>query len=317
MPDRAVRDSAKGTTVPDLASLLDSWLLHLRAERKSPQTVKVYADGVRAFLRWASPIGDKDQTPTTVGVALDRPTVNAFVTHLLDNGAEPATARSRHLSVRRFSAWLYEEGEIPTDELVGSKPPKLDVKVVPVLTEEQITALLKACKGTDLRDRRDEAIVRLMLETGARAGEVIAMTLDDVDLVRGSAVVRRGKGGKGRRVPFGPQTGRSIDRYLRMRRSHSAASAPALWLGERGKNFGYDALHNTLKWRAQLAGLSGFHPHVLRHTAASRWLAAGGSEGGLMAVAGWSRRDMIDRYTKHTSEARAADEARRLNLGDL
>jgi hypothetical protein len=36
-----------------------------------------------------------------------------------------------------------------------------------------------------------------------------------------------------------------------------------------------------------------------------------------MAVAAWSRRDMIDRYTRATSEARAADEARRLGLGDL
>lgn len=61
----------------------------------------------------------------------------------------------------------------------------------------------------------------------------------------------------------------------------------------------------------------GFHPHVLRHTAASRWLAAGGTEGGLMAVAGWSRRDMIDRYTKATAEQRAADEARGLRLGEL
>jgi len=56
---------------------------------------------------------------------------------------------------------------------------------------------------------------------------------------------------------------------------------------------------------------------VLRHTAASRWPAAGGSEGGLMAVAGWTRRDMIDRYTAATARERAADEARSLNLGDL
>ena len=66
-----------------------------------------------------------------------------------------------------------------------------------------------------------------------------------------------------------------------------------------------------------MAGLNGFHPHLLRHTAASRWLAAGGSEGGLMAVAGWSTRDMIDRYTRATAAERAAAEARGLNLGDL
>jgi site-specific recombinase XerD len=289
--------------------LLDSWLLHLRAERKSPKTVKVYGDGVRRFLVWCKDSGHEP--------FLDRPTMAAFLTDLLDNGAEPATARSRHLSVKRFSAWLAEEEEIPSDELFGSKPPKLDVKVVPVLTEDEITRLLKACAGKDFREIRDTAIIRLMIETGARAGEVIAMTLDDIDLTRGSAVVRRGKGGKGRRIPIGPQTGRAVDRYLRARRSHRLAGTAALWLGDRGKAFGYDGLHKTLKWRAQLAGISGFQPHVLRHTAASRWLAAGGSEGGLMAVAGWSRRDMIDRYAKHTSEARAAEEARRLQLGDI
>jgi integrase/recombinase XerD len=45
--------------------------------------------------------------------------------------------------------------------------------------------LLKACEGKSLRDRRDEAVVRFMLETGARAGEVAAMIVDDVDIKRG------------------------------------------------------------------------------------------------------------------------------------
>ena len=38
--------------IGDAAGLLDSFLLHLRAERKSPQTVKTYGDGIRLFLRW-------------------------------------------------------------------------------------------------------------------------------------------------------------------------------------------------------------------------------------------------------------------------
>jgi hypothetical protein len=36
----------------DLADLLGSWQLHLRADRKSAQTVKSYGDGVRAYLKW-------------------------------------------------------------------------------------------------------------------------------------------------------------------------------------------------------------------------------------------------------------------------
>lgn len=294
---------------PDLAALLPSWELALRAERKSPQTVKSYGDGVRAYLRWCD---DSGQSP-----ALDRRLTQEFVAALLDGGAEPSTARSRQLGLRRFSAWLAEEGEIDADPLLGLKPPKLDQKVIESLTEDDLRRLIKACGGKEFRDRRDESIVRLMAETAMRAGEVCALTVADVDLGRGIVTVHRGKGGKGRISPFGPQTGRALDRYIRARRTHRLADSPALWLGDRGKELNYYGLHKALKTRAEIAGLTGFHPHLLRHTAASRWLAAGGSEGGLMAVAGWSTRDMIDRYTRATASERAAAEARGLGLGDL
>ncbi|MCV7005667.1 tyrosine-type recombinase/integrase [Mycobacterium gordonae] len=292
-----------------MVELLPSWELALRAERKSPQTIKSYGDGVRAFIRWCNEHGHSP--------ALDRDLVKGFVADLLEGGAEPATARARQLGVRRFSAWLEEEGEVDTDPLLGLKAPKLDAKVTESLTETELRQLIKACGGREFRDRRDEAIVRLMAETAMRAGEVCGLSVGDVDLNRGIVTVRRGKGGKGRIAPFGDQTARAIDRYLRARRTHRLADSDALWLGDRGKNLSYYGLHAALKYRAQVAGLAKFHPHLLRHTAASRWLAAGGSEGGLMAVAGWSTRDMIDRYTRATAAERAASEARGLNLGEL
>ena len=296
-------------TTANLPALLESWRLHLRAERKSPQTIKTYSDGVRLWLEWCA---RTEQVPV-----LDRRTVSAWTAHLLERGAEPATARLRQLALRRFSAWLAEEEEIDRDDLLGIRPPKLDAKVVPVLDDDELARLIKACAGKEFRDRRDEALVRLMVETGLRSEEVLGMTLPDTDLGKGEAIIRRGKGGKGRTVPFGPRTGSAIDRYVRLRRSHRLAGTPTLWLGDRGKEFGYHALRDTLKYRGGLAGLSeDFSPHKLRHTAASRWLDAGGSEGGLMAMAGWTRRDMLDRYVKATSERRAGDEARRLNLGD-
>jgi integrase/recombinase XerD len=310
MPTRPVTYLHPSTEPTGLATLLTSWELALRAERKSPQTIKSYGDGVRRFLTWCTSAGHSP--------VLDRPTVTAFVVAMLDDGAEPSTARSRQLALRRFSTWLADEAEIPADELLGLKPPRLDQKVIEPLSDEQLRALLAACTGTDpLRDRRDAALLRFMFETGCRAGEVAAMKLPDIDLLAGVAIVRRGKGGKGRSVPFGPQTTKALDRYIRSRRTHRLAATDALWLGNRGKSFSYDALHKTLAMRATVAGIAGFHPHRLRHTAAHRWLAAGGSEGGLMAVAGWTRPDMLLRYTKAQAEHRAADEARKLNLGDL
>lgn len=294
---------------PDLVMLMSSWRVGLRAERKSPATIKSYTEGVRLFLAWCESTG----APPT----LTKASVNGFTADLLDSGAQAATVRARQLGIRRFSAWLADEGEMPVDPLLGMKSPKLDQKIVEPLTDDQLRALIKACSRADFAGRRDEAIVRFMLETGARAGEVIALQRADVNTVQLTAVVRRGKGGKGRAVPFGPQTALAIDRYIRLRLQHRLADSPALWLGERGRGFSYSALHWVLAGRAEVAGIAGFHPHMLRHTAAHRWLAAGGSEGGLMAVAGWTRPDMLVRYTRARASDRAAAEARTLNLGDL
>ena len=293
----------------ELRALLDSWLLRLRAERKADQTITSYRYGVEQFLDHCRTAG--------VEPRLDADTLAGFVNALLDAGKAPATAVLRQLAVRRFSAWLADEDEIDRDLLVAVKPPKVDTPVVDELSLDEVRALVDACRGKSFTCRRDEAIVRFMLETGARAGEVVGMNVADVELHAGVAVIRRGKGGKGRRVPFGPQTGAAVDRYLRLRRSHRRAQGLRLWLGARGLGFGYPALAKTLKGRANLAGVDPFHPHMLRHTFAGRWLEAGGSEQGLLVTAGWSRRDMIDRYSRQSSERRAAEEARRLGLGDI
>ncbi len=300
------------TQTLDLAALLPSWEISLQAERKSPNTIKAYGDSVRAYLRWAGA-----NTARARHLPLDRASVAAFIAHVLDHGAAAATANVRYRSLRRFSAWLAEEGELAANPLLGARPPKLDKKIVPKLSTDELRLLLKACDGKRLMDRRDEAIVRLAIEAMCRADELLAMTVDDVDLRRGLATITRGKGGKGRIVPFGPQTARAVDRYMRLRRAHVNAASAALWLGERGKGLAYSGLYISLRRRADRAGIARFHPHRLRHTGASRWLRAGGSEGGLMAIAGWSSRDMIGRYTEDTAAERAAEESRRLNLGDL
>jgi integrase len=118
-------------------------------------------------------------------------------------------------------------------------------------------------------------------------------------------------------VPFGPSTAAVIDRYIRARRFHKLAATDHLWLGEHGKPLQYPGLNRALAKRASDAGITRFHLHLLRHTAATEWLRAGGSEGGLMAIAGWRRREMLDRYVSHTAAERAIEESRGLGLGEL
>lgn len=294
----------------DLADLLESWMVALKAEKKAPATLKSYRAGVAAYLAWCEQQG----LPAVIG----RRQAATWIAAMLESGAEAATAMSRQLALKRFSAWLLYEEEQDTDPLVGVKPPKLAEKVLEPLTDAELLALFAACEGRDFIDRRDMAIARILAETGARAGEMIGMGFpDDINLAGGIVILRKTKSGKGRIAGIGPKTSQAVDRYLRIRRTHKLAALPDLWLGERGSPLRYSGLWEALGRRAKVAGIDRFHPHLLRHTSATRWLEAGGSEGGLMAQNGWSQRTMLDRYTRATASARAVEESRRLGLGDL
>ena len=192
----------------------------MRGVNRSRATVELYVGGVRVFLRWCA--------ASSVAPELTKDAVNAFITDLLDSGAQPATAVARQKALRQYSKWLAAEGECKDDPLLGLAGPQQMTKVTDALDDDQLRALVHACSGRGLLDRRDEAIMRLMAETGVRAGELLALHVDDIDLDRGSTVVRKAKGGKQRRVPFGPKTVAALDRYLRARRASPSAR---LWIG--------------------------------------------------------------------------------------
>lgn len=289
-----------------LASLLESWELRLRAEGKSEATVKAYRDGVKAYIRWrANPAQGQD-------LILSRDDLDAFAAGLFAQGRKGWTVTGRVRAVRLFSAWLAEKDEIERDQLAGAKAPKIDEEAIVPLTEAEYEALLRTCKGKDFHHVRDQAVIRLMHDTGARAGEVVGMKLGDVDPKAGTALIFRGKGGKGRRSGFGPQAAAAIDDYLRLRRKQPHARRPELWLGERQRSLGYAGLYITLKRRAERAGIGDFHPHRLRSTSAVEWLKAGGTVSGLMAQAGWSSADMLRRYIQASESDLAIAEARRI-----
>jgi site-specific recombinase XerD len=292
-----------------LDELLGSWVIHLRAERKSPRTIRIYSTQVRSFAGWLT---DRGIDPTVE--ALRSAHIKAFLADEADR-VESSTLVVRFKGLQQFAKWCVREGELDADPFAGMAVPKMTVKDVPVLSDDQLAALVKACQGTTFNDRRDEAVVRVMLETGCRIGEVAQLHVDDVDLTRGE-IRLHGKGDRYRVVAVGPATTRALDRYLRERRRHRYSASDALWLTQRGA-ISRDGVDHLLRIRAALAGLQGFHGHLLRHALAHRWLAAGGSELGLQKVAGWSSDAMLRRYASSTAEARARDEARRLDLGEL
>ena len=229
---------------------------------------------------------------------------------------EPATARLRLQALKLFARWLAAEEHLDADAILAVRAPKLDDKAVPDLSEDEVRRMLKACKGPTFRDKRDYAILLLLTETGLRASECLDLDVKDCDLLACSLLVRRGKGAKGRNVRFSAPTAAALDRYVRARRAAGNPAAGPLWVSTTSqRRLSYKGMTDSLKKRAETAGVKNFHVHRTRHTAAVRWLSRGGSETGLMAQPGWASRKMIDRYVRTAAEELASAEFDRLNMG--
>lgn len=302
---------AAHSTVPgELRELLASWRRHLRARRISPATISTYSTAVAQLARFL-----ERQGMPTAAVAITREHVEAFITDLLEHW-KPATAHNRYRGCHAFFRWLVEEGEVRDNPMERMKPPRLPEEPPPVLREAELRAILAACeRDRTFAGRRDEAVLRVFMDTGARRAEVLNLGLADVDLDQGLLRVT-GKGSRTRLVPIGAQTIRALDRYQRARGKHPHADLASLWIGKRGR-LTESGLAELVRDRGLQAGLPGrIHPHMFRHAYAHMMLAGGMQETDLMAVVGWQSRDMVARYAASTRAERAISAARALSPVD-
>lgn len=293
-----------------LTPLVPSFERSLKARRRSPKTIRAYTEAARLFAAHQDGAG-RSLDPREV----TRGDVEDFIATQLEEWS-PSTAATRYRCLQQFWKWIVEVDEADVSPMEKMSPPTIPEAPVPVIDEPELKMLFKACAGSGFENRRDLAILRLFLASGIRLGEMAGLTVDEVDLDQGAALVH-GKGDRARWVSFGDRTVEALDRYDLDRRRHRLAARPQLWLGPRGP-LTDSGIAQVLRRRAKQAGVTDLHPHRFRHTFAHRWLAAGGTEGDLQELAGWRSPQMLARYGASARSERARAAYKRIDVeGDL
>jgi site-specific recombinase XerD len=307
---QASTDVAHPIAPPDILANLADFEAHLRAGNRSPMTIRVYGQAVRELDSFLTDRG----MPRAVA-NIRREHVEAFIEDQLRR-LRPATAANRYRSLQQFFRWCVDEGEIGASPMAKMRPPTIPEEPPAILRDDQLDGLLKVTGGSSFEDRRDRAILSLLMDTGMRRAELTGLRLADVDLDehRNVATVM-GKGRRPRACPFGNNTAKDLRRYLRARKQRDDASSPWLWLGKRGR-LTENGVAQMLRRRGAEAGVGDLHPHLFRHLFAHQMLSAGMQEGDLMRLAGWKSRQMLSRYGASAADERARDAYREMSPRD-
>lgn len=282
-----------------VSDALDDYIDHLRAARRSAETLALYRRCVGRLDRWLTDTG----RPTTVVKVSKRDVVDWF--NELHDTLAPATVAIHYRHVRAFWNWLAKEAEISASPMATMSEPSVPDVPPQVIGADELRRILDGCKGTSFEDRRDLAILLVMLDTGARLGEMAGLQLDDFDRTYRTLTVT-GKGDKTRTVAVGDVVVDALNRYIRVRRAHRDVERPGMWLGKQGALTG-NGINQIVKRRARDAEVPGVHAHRFRHTFAHLWLEAGGREGDLMMLGGWTSPEMPRRYGRSAAAERARE----------
>lgn len=290
-----------------MSDAIRGFLMFKLAEGLRPATLALYRYHLNQFATWAEdPVIERvaaaDLTAFLAWLRTDYRPVRA-------NGDEgPLSSQSVYnawTALKSFWRWAALTMDMP-DPMAGRVPrPKVqNVEQVPFSAEE-VKRLLDAAQARRrgratsnkyfIHELRDRAILLMLLDTGIRAGELVALTVGSAHLPSGKIEIIDGKGGKSRIVWLGDHSRPALWRYLQERPNVDPA-VPLFLSGDGPMTRSW--LRKRLVHLGDQAGVTGVYPHRFRHTFAVQYLRNGGDVFTLQSLLGHSSLAMVQHYLR-------------------
>lgn len=279
-----------------LAELIDRYVRDVL-----PAKPKSASDQQRQLEWWKAEIGSyalADVTPALIAEYRDK--LARGITVLTKKPRNPATVNRylAALSVALTTA-VKEWGWLEDNPMRKVTKPKEARGRVRFLSDDERMRLLKACKESPSTYLYPAVI--LALSTGMRAGELMGLTWDDVNLNQGYAILHETKNGERRRVPIVGHALEQLKELSKVRRIDTNLLFPSRAASPQ------KPADLRAQWVAALkaAGIDDFRFHDLRHSTASYLAMNGASLAEIAEVLGHKTLAMVKRYA-HLSEGHTA-----------
>ncbi len=269
----------------ELTEIVTQFMTSRKAMSCTAKTLEYYRDELRWLIDYLTSQGVHNVTDIT------RDHIRAFLAAMAER-RRPGGVHIAFRVAKTFTRWVAAEYQL-TDwqPMRNVKPPRLGHMPLPPISLDHIRALLATCDES-FTGTRDKAMMLMLLDTGLRAFELLALTLDDLD---GKTVhVRRGKGGK-RRVTFiGDETQQALNAYLEYR----GVEPGVLWHTEKGEPLSMNGLKSVMRRRASLAGIPMPAIHGFRRAFALAMLRSGADLRTIQVLLGHSQLVVTERYLR-------------------
>lgn len=219
---------------------------------------------------------------------------------LVDREISSVSVQSYIRGLRAFLTFCFQNEWIKENLSLRFRLPKAARSVVNVLSDDEIFRLFSSVSGSDFLSLRNRFILALMVDSGLRRHEVVALRRSDLH-PEDCYIVVNGKGAKQRFVPYGKCTAAAMDAYLQRLAEENPGDemVPALVkVSASGTVAGItdDTIKQLFRRLKEKSGIRRLRPHLLRHTFATRYLENGGNIYSLQMILGHTSLEMVKRY---------------------
>lgn len=284
-----------------LTPLAEAFVESLRVRHYSKATVWTHERALLYFLEWCD--------ARSLGSAADitRPVLESYQRSLFyyrKKNGQPLSYASqfeRLCSVKLFFRWLARAHVIVHNPASEIEFPRVERRLPKhILSAEEVDRVISQPDVSTSIGVRDRAILELLYSTGMRRMELITLKLTELDLERGTVVIRQGKGKKDRMVPVGERAIAWCNRYLVDVRPTLAASPDAgvMFLSHFGVGFTPDFLSRLVKSYIERAGINKTGScHLFRHAMATQMLDNGADIRFIQTMLGHASLETTQIYT--------------------